>query len=196
MGLFLQTAILPECGEAQARSAVEAVAKKLSGLEKGDKAYELMNLIPEECQYKEYGGGAGILFNEDCSGYENLAEAISKETEKPILLLYIYDGDYWGYFLYDKGVEIDRFNPIPDYFEEVSEEQMEKEKGNAEIIARYFHVEKADIEKYLRFWTEEELEEGQEKAYEDDEFSAGEDWQIADFMRKLGYPYEAWGEEE
>lgn len=192
MGLFLQTAILPECGETQARNAVEAVAKKLGGLDKGEKnKYEFMNLIPEECQYKEQGGGTSILFNEECGGFEDLAEAISKETQKPILLLYIYDGDFWGYSLYDNGVEIDRFNPMPDYFEEASEAQMEKEKGNAEIIAKYFHVEKADIEKYLIFWTDELLEsEDGQKAYEDDEFSIGEDWQMADFMRKLGYPYE------
>ena len=28
------------------------------------------------------------------------------------------------------------------------------------------------------------------KAYEGDEFTLGDCWQMADFMRKLGYPYE------
>lgn len=188
MGLFLQAAILPKCRETDVRNAVEAVAEK--GLGGFDDAYEGMYLIPEECRYKEYDGGVSILLNEDCCGYEALAEALSKEIETPVLLLYIYDGDYWGFFLYEKGLEMDRFSPVPDYFEDVSTEEIEKEKGNAEMIAKYFHVDKASIEKYLVFWSEELLEKDMGKAYEDDEFQVGEDWQMADFMRKLGFPYE------
>ena len=48
----------------------------------------------------------------------------------------------------------------------------------------------SSIDNYLRFWTEEVFEEEGKKAYADDEFDIGEDWQMADFMRKLGYPYE------
>lgn len=59
-------------------------------------------------------------------------------------------------------------------------------KGNAEIIAKYFDVEAASIEKYLVHWSEDMMDK---KAYEDDEFGY-EDWQMVDFMRKLGYPYE------
>ena len=91
-----------------------------------------------------------------------------------------------GYELYDQGDFVDQFNPMPDYFEEVSEEKILKSKGDAQIIARYFHVEKASVERYLVRWSEEMLDE---KAYADDEFGY-EDWQMADFMRKLGYPYD------
>jgi len=195
MGLFLQTAIIPDCGEEEAKNAIAAVAGKYSqeleapGSGKTPE-YSIINLIPNECRFQTSERGVCILFNEDCIGYEALAGAISKEAGKAVLLLYIYDGDYWGYFLYDKGTEIDRFVPMPDYFDEVPEEEMQQMKGNAEVIAEYFHVNKASFEKYLVFWTEDMMEDYSAKAYEDDEFGQCEDWQMTDFMRKLGYPYE------
>lgn len=180
-----------------ARAAITAVAEKYScsfdELEKGDSAQDGMiisDLIPDACQYIENAKGVSILFNEHCIGYDSLAKAVSGESGKAILLLYIYDGDYWGYWLYDKGEVIDEFNPMPDYFEDISEEKLQKLKGNADSIANYFQVEKASIEKYLVRWSEETMDQ---KAYEDDEFGYG-DWQMADFMRRLGFPYE-FGEE-
>jgi len=193
MGLFLQAMIMPDCKEAEARAAVEAVAQKYAcsfdALESGAFAEEGMiisELVPDECRYAESDDGVCILFNDGCIGYDALAKAVSGEAGKVCLLLYIYDGDYWGYELYDKGEILDRFNPMPDYFEEVSDEKILKSKGDAQIIARYFHVEKASVERYLVRWSEEMLDE---KAYADDEFGY-EDWQMADFMRKLGYPYD------
>ncbi len=193
MGLFLQVAIMPGCKKAEARTAVEEVAKKYScsfdELESGDFTEEdliISELIPDECQYAETAAGVSILFNDDCIGYDALAKAVSEAAGKVCLLLYIYDGDYWGYELYDKGEILDRFNPMPDYFEEVSEEKIEQLKGDARIIAGQFHVEQASIERYLVRWSADVMDE---KAYQDDEFGY-EDWQMADFMRKLGYPYD------
>lgn len=195
MGLFLQTAIVPDCSETEVRNAVAAVAEKYSheleaaGADESSE-YHIIELMPDDCRYQSAENGISILFNEDCIGYESLAGAISEELSKAVLLLYIYDGDYWGYFLYDKGLEIDRFVPMPDYFETVSADERRQMKGNADIIAKYFHVDKASIEKYIVFWTDSMMRNYSAKAYEDDEFGQCEDWQIADFMRKLGYPYE------
>lgn len=195
MGLFLQTAIIPDCSEAAVRKAVAAVAEKYSHeLEAPDfdetSEYHILDLMPDDCKYQSAPDGISILFNEDCIGYESLAGALSEELSKAVLLLYIYDGDYWGYFLYDKGLEIDRFVPMPDYFETVSKEEKQQMKGNVDIIAKYFHVDKASIEKYIVFWTDKMMNDYSAKAYEDDEFGQCEDWQMVDFMRKLGYPYE------
>ena len=149
-----------------------------------------MQLEPAQCRYAVHGTGVSVLLNDDCVGFEGLAETVSVQLGKPVMLLYIYDGDFWGYFLCENGSVLDAFNPMPDYFEEVPEEQKESMRVNAALIADRFHVDPAAIEKYLVFWTEEDLEEWDEKVYEDDEFGRGEDWQMADFMRRLGYPYE------
>ena len=184
MGLFLQAAVIPDCTEDAVREACSrAAAQQPSG------GYG-MELRPDACRYAVHGTGVSMLFNEDCAGFEDMAGALSVETGCPVLLLYIYDGDFWGYFLCDKGEVVDTFNPMPDYFEEAPEEERDEMKGNASLIAQYFHVDVSSIDNYLRFWTVEVFEEEGKKAYADDEFDIGEDWQMADFMRKLGYPYE------
>ncbi len=184
MGLFLQTVIVPGCGEEQVRNALETVAK--SDTDSGIP----MELDPAQCRYQVHEKGVGVLLNEDCIGFEDLASQLSKAIGGPLMLLYIYDGDYWGYFLLDNGTVMDMFNPVPDYFEELPEEEMEELKGNAQLVAEYFQVDRASIENYLVRWTDEILEAEEQKAYEEDEFEMGSDWQMADFMGRLGFPYE------
>lgn len=183
MGMFLQTMIIPDIPEDQVKSAVEKVAKEQA-------EGESMGLVPRECRYQVHDRGVSVLLNDDCVGFEDLASVLSKETGRPVMMLYIYDGDFWGYFLLENGEIKDTFNPMPDYFEEIPEEEKESMKGNAALLAEYFHVDAASVEKYLVFWTEDMLEKEGQKAYEEDEFEVGEDWQMADFMRSLGYPYE------
>lgn len=177
MGLFLQTVIIPQGNQAEAAAAMEHIANR----------YPKMELDPATCQYLQRNNGAQILC--ECCGYETLATALSLEIKRPILLLYIYDDDFWGYDLYENGEEIDRFCPIPDYFEEVSEEEAAKSAGDPWCLARYFTVHPEDIQNYLRVWTEELMEED-EKAYPEDECSQCDCWQMADFMAKLGFPYD------
>lgn len=187
MGLFLQTAIIPDCETWEVREAVGNVAEWIDTLDQA------------QCSYRETGGGNIVLFNEDCCGYEELAAELSANLPSPVLLLYIYDGDFWGYYLYEKGAELDRFSTMPDYFEDCSSEERQRCAGNSALLTRYFSVEQGSIERYLRQWTPEmimQCEEDEEKAYLDDEFGQCDCWQMADFMRKLGFPYTFGGEEE
>ena len=50
------------------------------------------------------------------------------------------------------------------------------------------------MERYIRFWTEDMMEQYEQPAYPGDEFGQCDCWQMADFMRKLGFPY-TFGEE-
>lgn len=184
----MQVVILQGCKEEEARSIVKTVAQKYSCMSYDrHMKYDITKLYAEKCKYKEYSNGVSILINSECVGYGDLAGALSEAFSNTVLLLYIYDGDYWGYDLYVHGERIDQFDSDPDYFGEVSEELRQKLKGNAEIIAKHFSVDKADIEKYLVLWSDKKHGD---KAYEDDEFEYWSDWQMLDFMRKLGYPYE------
>lgn len=72
------------------------------------------------------------------------------------------------------------------YFDDIDESEIEAYKGNSDIVAQYFNINKDSIENYLIFWTDELMDEG--TAYENDEFGY-EDWQLVDFMEKLGYKY-------
>ncbi|MDE7225207.1 MAG: hypothetical protein K2O34_15680 [Acetatifactor sp.] len=186
MGLFLQTAIIPDCGLQEAQEAVKNAEEWLDTLD------------PAQCCYRETEQGTIVLFNEDCCGYEELAIQLTTNLPSPVLLLYIYDEDFWGYYFYEKGAELDQFSPMPDYFEDCSPQERQRCAGNSALLARYFSVEQESIERYLRQWTPEmviQYEEDEEKAYPDDEFGQCDCWQMADFMRKLGFPY-SFGDEE
>ncbi|MCM1299475.1 MAG: hypothetical protein NC203_11220 [Firmicutes bacterium] len=179
MGLFLETAIV-NCSD------MSLLKRSLSEISKEKPDFELK---PEECRFHQRESrGIQLLLNENCMGYEKLAEAISQKISSYVMLLYIYDEDFWGYFLYDRGREIDRFSPDPEYFGEAEEHS--KYKGNAEIVSKYFGIPRESIEKYLVKWTDEFYEDGDISAYENDRYAYADCWQMADFMKKLGFSYE------
>lgn len=94
MGLFLQTAVIPNCKEEELRKAVEKLA-----------ARSTTDIDPAQCQYRESEAGCAVLFNDGCSGFDELAKKLSGVLEHPVLLLYIYDGDFWGYYFYENKKE-------------------------------------------------------------------------------------------
>lgn len=180
MGVFINVLIVKGHKEDEVRKVLEKYEN-----------HPDWNLVPAECQYQEYNDGVTISLNDWCAGYESMTQELSAELACPVMLCYIYDGDYWGYYFYENGMEIDSFSPIPDYFEEISDEERQRFAGNSKVIAQYFNVDEQKIKNYLQQWSDDMLDsEESSTAYEDDEFSIGEDWQLTDFMRKIGYPYE------
>ncbi len=121
-----------------------------------------------------------FLKTEECSAY------LSQTLNTPVFSLQIHDGDYWTYTLFVNGEKTDQFMPIPDYFDDVSDEEIYSLKGNAHTLAKYIPGLKVhDVDKYLVRWN---LDDDEAKAYEDDEFENC-DWQLLDFMRKVKLPY-------
>ena len=67
-----------------------------------------------------------LLFLDDCEGgVEEAMQDLSKKLETSTFYFHIHDGDLWMYSFYVKGEELDRFNTQPDYWEEISPEQMQ-----------------------------------------------------------------------
>ena len=119
----------------------------------------------------------------------NFLRDLSEELGKPVFSFHIHDGDLWMYVLFDQGQEVDRFNPMPDYWEELDDEaERESWRGNATAVAeRVPGLAPESIERYLIFWDDEILlSAGRPKAYPNDKFHIGDDWQIVDFMRRVG----------
>ena len=180
MGAFVNTLIVKGRKAADVKNVLDR---------KGDDPS--WNLVPAECQYREYGGGTAVLLSDMCAGYDAMTQELSEELACPVMLCYIYDGDFWGYFFFDSGRAVDTFMPMPNYFEEVPEEEQKKAAGSSSVIAGYFDVDEADIRNYLRRWPDGIWDSDEEaRAYDGDEACIGQDWQMADFMRALGYPYE------
>lgn len=190
MGMFLQNVIMLDCDESTAKAALKK-AEQISDS-------SMLELVPEECKFQKFPKGVSILLNDRCCGYDPLAQLLSETTMKPVMLLYIYDDDFWGYCFYDKGEPIDLFTPLPDYFEEASDEGeheplkegQEEIFGKSDVIASYFQIDEEDIKNYLISWTDKIMDDFEAKAYPDDECGQCDCWQMIDFMRRLGFPYE------
>ena len=173
MGVFLHTVLFPGGDELRCRTAVQRAAQLPD-----------LGLSLDQCRWRLYPKGPAVLLNDGCCGYEALAEKLSVNLSCPVMVLYIYDDDYWGYFLWENGAELDRFASSPDYFEPASPPS---KPGNAPLASQRFGVEPGTIERYLLPWDEEEMGS---YAYEGDCAVIGDCWQMADFMGALGFDYD------
>ncbi len=182
MGLFMEAAVIPDSTEEEVRAALSALESR--------NGQNGMQLETAACQIAGQNGGVSVLFNEYCAGYAPLAQALSAQLKGLALFLFIYDDDFWGYYCCENGELLDEFNPMPDYFEEVSEAERQRVSGSSALLAERFHVPEADLAGYLVPWDAGVLlGPERRKAYETDTYGIGDCWQMADFMDKLGYPY-------
>lgn len=140
------------------------------------------------CLIEEANGNTTVLYPNWYNEWDDTSESISKQLNATVFSLHIHDGDLWMYVLYNNGKIVDKFNPVPDYWDEnLRSNEIKTWKGNASIIAKYVtYVQPKDIKNYLVAWDLDEEEST--KAYSTDEF-AKEDWQMLDFMSRLKLPY-------
>lgn len=193
MGVFLYTAIVQNGNIENIRA----------GIQKASKKYSYMNIIPEKCEFINSDKGVLVIFNERATVHETVAKVLSKEICLPVMLWFIYDSDGWGYFYCEDGVIKDLFSVWAEeakYMESLlnassqntdtllqnKDMLTEKYNNSAKFIAERFHININEIINYYIIWTDELIED-EEAAYEDDEFTYGDCWQVVDFMRKLGF---------
>ncbi len=133
-------------------------------------------------------GGVTVLYPERFTLWDECTRFISSRLNVPAFSFHIHDGDLWMYILFSNGEQVDQFNPIPDYWEELLPDEKEKWKGNAEVVASLVPGLSGDsIEEYLVQWDLDDEEE--RKAYPDDEFPALDCWQLVDLIKKIGLQY-------
>ncbi len=173
MGVFIQAALFPGGEELKCRIALQRAADDKS-----------LAVCLGGCRWHLYDKGPAVLLNDGCCGYEALAERLSASLAGPVMVLYIYDDDYWGYFLWENGTELDQFASLPDYFGAGSPPDR---PGNAALAARLFGVEEKVIAPYFLPWDEEQMGS---YAREGDQAVIGDSWQMADFMEALGFDYD------
>jgi hypothetical protein len=153
------------------------------------------NLHPEKdldtytsCIIEEAYGNTSIQYPDDFLEWDASSAFLSKDLNAPVFSFHIHDGDLWMYILFYNGEIVDQFNPVPDYWEgEVTEEEFESWKGNANTVTKYVtYTKPSDIDNYLVRW--EHNREENIKAYPGDRHFRG-DWQLLDFMKTLKLPY-------
>jgi hypothetical protein len=133
-----------------------------------------------------------VFYQQDFLEWTEASRFISNDLGAAVFSLHIHDSDLWMYLLFDHGNEVDRFNPVPDYWDlELNRSEIRRWKGNASTVAKYVsHLKPEMIKNYLVRW---EFGEEEIKAYPEDRYSQ-EEWQMVDFMDKLRLPYPIDGE--
>ena len=178
MGVFLQTALFPGCAESIAREAVETAAKNSA-----------FQIDPKTCRYAQSYEGTQVLMEGDCLGFAALARALSDLSENPVMLLYIYDGDFWGYDFYG-GKEEDHFRTRPDAFGPVGPQEKQRLSGNPAALSGWLPTWDTEMmRRYLVHWSDLDEEAMEETACPGDQFPYGDCWQMTDFMARLGVPW-------
>lgn len=139
----------------------------------------------KNCTLESYAAGTLIHFQSACTNPQELTRLLSAQAESTVLLCYTCKNDYWGYYLYDNGIEQDQFCPVPDYFGRVSLEFLEQSVGNAACLAQYFNTSAESLTNYLRCWSTDLLPE---KAYPHDQYGY-EAEQLTDFLAALHFSH-------
>ena len=186
MGTFLMMSGIANTRKGEVEDALRNLTiKRLVGAPSPTGKENEASLIAESDQ-----GNVTIVYQDRWIDWEDTSKQLSELLKKPVFELHIHDGDLWMYTLYANGQEVDRFNPIPDYWEELSEADRKSWSGDAAVVSRYWpNVSQEQISNYLVRWNVDDEDEIGAKAYPEDEFGRGEDWQIMDFMAKVGLVY-------
>ena len=130
-----------------------------------------------------------LLYPNGFFEWDELSAYLSSQLQCPVFSFHIHDGDLWMFVFFSQGEQITQFNPIPNYWDDgISDEEIDQWKGDASLIfAHWPGITEESISRYFTRWNLEA--ETQAKAYPDDEFGFGCDWQMCDFIRKLGLIY-------
>jgi hypothetical protein len=173
----------------------EAVIDALrSFAEENEGSLEAEDLTTEDdyCLVVSEGvGGVTVLYPGNFFDWDSAAEHLSKRLGMPVFSFHIHDGDLWMYILYENGRVVDQFNPVPDYWAELEDEERRSWQGEATKVAqRIPGLAPEQIARYLVQWGDEVFEAAEpKKAYPTDQHYYGDDWQLVDFMSKLGLDY-------
>ena len=186
MGLFLAASGVVGRDAAAVRNAIGAYVANVGGtFESRDGTTEDKNIGVMQ----EAAKLTTVLYPDGFSDFESLSQHLSTALETAVFSFHIHDGDLWMLIAFDNGREVAWFNPIPDYWGEVSTEERAKWSGDANVVASLVPgVSPSSISNYFRKLPSE-TEDEPAKAYDDDEFPIGSDWQLTDFMRRLGFVY-------
>jgi hypothetical protein len=182
MGLFLSLSAVIGKDQIHVEQSLARYANSVGGK---FQAEPISTDDSERCVIHGRNGNTIVLYPSSYGQWDESSAFLSKDLNAPTFSFHIHDGDLWMYLLYVGGEEVDRFNPVPDYWEKIDNSEVQRWKGDATIVAKYVKgVEQASIDRYLVRWDADETG----KAYQEDKFGF-EAWQLTDFMSKLGLDY-------
>src|SRR5258706_6941987 len=78
-----------------------------------------------------------VVYPGDFMGWDEISAHLSHTLQKPVLSFHIHDGDFWMYTFFANGNEVDWFNPVPEYWGDISDEETRKWVGNVGTLCQY-----------------------------------------------------------
>lgn len=185
MGLFLtQLACRIASREKVIEALIKILSKKWYTLKSKTKVFESTGKENQFELTKAKNSWVQVFCPEKPDNW--LLEELSKKLDIPIFQFHIHDGDFWMYHLFVSGELKDKYNPIPDYWERMSEKETKEWEGNVELLASIFNIKRSKINPYLKYWKDIK---NNVKAFSTDEFPIKSEWSMVDFQRKFGIEY-------
>jgi hypothetical protein len=110
---------------------------------------------------------------------------VSRQLGVAGLLVFVYDGDYWGYELFDRGEAKDHF--VQTGMDPVITFPGADCTGDAAVLARTLGLNEANVAPYLARWHRwpERATRAKERARPGDEFTRWEECAVLDFLRAI-----------
>jgi hypothetical protein len=120
---------------------------------------------------------------------EAVSMRLSVELRCAVFSFDIYNNTSWTITLFVDGAEVTRFDPRQAALSEIPENERQAwGRDSAAICAQVLGLPLASIERYFLPWSED-LILNVNKAYPDDESPYGNNWQMVDLMKRLGFVY-------
>lgn len=186
MGLFLCMSSVVGADKAAVAASLQSFIKGHGGTFREDPTAESEDRTAFIAQSAR---GTSVLYPVYFEYRDEASAHLSTNLGKPVFSFHEHDGDFWMFTLFVNGEPAARFNPIPEYWGELDEDEAASWlPSEQEIAAHVPGVDATTLSPYLVRWPDDGSLDGK-KAHADDEFTYGEDWQLTDFMRRLGFVY-------
>src|ERR1035437_1557147 len=155
MGLFLaMSCVVGRQSTAIVESLSAFVAERKGSLELSGTGVDER----EAARLLECPAGVTFVYPDGFIEWDGASSQLSRDLKTPVFSFHIHDGDLWMFVLFVNGEEVARFNPIPDYWEELPTDERAKWLPTAEQVAVHVPNVRPDrIAPYLREWPEEGL---------------------------------------
>jgi hypothetical protein len=183
MGLFLSMSSIVGAISAEVQACMAEYAATRRGI------FEPASATTHEHQIArltESSSGITLIYPDHFLEWDEVSAFLSLKLRKPVFSFHIHDGDFWMFILYVNGAESLKFNPIPDYFEELQPYERAQWLPTGEQVVQFVpNIRPERLAPYLIEWTDDGLEG---TAHPEDS-SGFVDWQVTDFMRELGFAF-------
>lgn len=159
----------------------------------GEVHWNLAKTDPYEHLWTTHAANIHTVFLPYLSGADYLiCRLVGAALGVPWIETRIQEGALWDYSLYEGANDVDEFSTLPEYWEDDEQAAEKKDLGNPDLLARLWNVPKERVERYVRHWGMEPLDDGvfdtklKGKAYDSDKHGYGSIYQMFDFLSALG----------